>query len=112
MLEGKPIHPSDSRNSAADTQSDERLCELDWANLVARLCAARELRAELAAHHEMALASFDAESARHLASQIGGYRNGEDERDVNPDDLANGKGRAAEGEAHAHRDTPATRGNT
>jgi len=112
MFEGKPIHSGDSRISAAGDMPEETLCELKWTDLVARLSAARELRAELAATDECVLASFDAESARHLASQHECYRNRDSERDVNPDDLGNGKGHTAERGSRADRETPATRGNT
>ena len=112
MFEGKPLQAPDSRNSATGDTPEDRLCELHWGDLVARLSAARELRAELAASDAGALASFDACSARHLASQHESYRADKDERDVNPDDLGNGKWPAAEHEARADRETPATRGNT
>ncbi len=112
MFEGKLTHAPDSRDSATGEKPEDTLCELQWADLVARLTAARELRAELSASHSTVLASFDADSARHLASQYECQLQGDDERDVNPDNLANGKGRAAQGEPRADRDQPATRGNT
>lgn len=112
MFEGKlPLAP-DSRNSATGQVPEEALCELSWSDLVARLSAARELRAELAASDETMLASFDADSARHLACQHDGLRPDNSEYDVNPDDLGNGKGRAAKDQSRADRDTPATRGTT
>ena len=91
---------------------DDNLCEMNWGDLVARLSAARELRAELAESDETTLASFDAESARHIASQHEISRRAQGQRDVNPDDLGNGKGRTAERNQHAARAKPATRGNT
>ena len=72
MFEGNPIPAPDSRSSAAG-DSAENLCELNWADLTARLAAARELRAELAMTADCVLASFDAESARHLASQLDSF---------------------------------------
>ncbi len=111
MFEGKPLQAPDSRNSATGNPPEGSLCELRWSDLVARLSAARELRAELAMNDAGTLASFDAESARHLASQHESFRIGDDERDVNPDDLGNGKWPAAEEEPRADRETPATRGN-
>ena len=112
MFEGKPIPAPDSRISAADETVESTLCELSWADLTARLSAARELRAELAQSDEAVLASFNAHSARHIASQHEGFRHDNGQREVNPDDLGNGKGHAAEHEPRADRETPATRGNT
>ena len=112
MFEGKLPQTSDSRESAALTPPQDVLCEMKWSELVARLSAARELRAELAHTDESVLASFDAESARHIASQHESCLRERGERDVNPDDLGNGKGHAAEGAPRADRETPATRGNT
>ncbi|WP_120076289.1 hypothetical protein [Aurantiacibacter odishensis] len=112
MFEGKPIPAPDSRISAVDETVESTLCELSWADLTARLSAARELRAELAHSDEAVLASFNAHSARHLASQHDGFRDEHDQRDVNPDDLGNGKGQAAEHGTRAARETSATRGNT
>jgi len=112
MFEGKPVPAPESRHFTQGEAEENRLCELSWADLVARLAAARELRAELAETDESTLASFDAESARHLASQHDGFRSGESERDVNPDDLGNGKGHAAIKQERADRETTAPRGNT
>jgi hypothetical protein len=112
MFEGKPISASESRKSTQGEAEENALCELSWADLVARLSAARELRAELAESDEGTLASFDAESARHLASQHDGFRIRDSQRDVNPDDLGNGKGHAAIQQERADRETTATRGNT
>ncbi|MWV26280.1 hypothetical protein [Aurantiacibacter rhizosphaerae] len=120
MFEGNIPEALDSRNSATGEMPEDTLCELQWADLVARLTAARELRAELAACGSSVLASFDADSARHLASQHECHLQGENEPVVNPDDLANRKGHAAQHSPHADRDvdcdndcdTRATRGNT
>lgn len=112
MFEGKLPPTPDSRDPAAPQLAEENLCEMNWSDLVARLSAARELRAELANSDEAVLASFDAESARHIASQHECCRRDDSERDVNPDDLGNGKGQAAEHASGADRKTPATRGNT
>ncbi|WP_338242108.1 hypothetical protein [Aurantiacibacter hainanensis] len=112
MFEGKLPPTHDSRDSAAGRLVDEDLCEMSWGDLVARLSAARELRAELAESDEATLASFDAESARHIASQHETSRRTHDEPDVNHDGLGNGKRRAAERNSRADRETPATRGNT
>jgi hypothetical protein len=63
----------------------EGLRAVSWADLVARFDAVRELRAELGAGEAAGGASFDADSARHIA-EIGGGK-----QDINFDDLANGK---------------------
>lgn len=112
MFEGKAPLALDSRNSANGEMPEEALCELKWSDLVARLSAARELRAELALSDESMLASFDAESARHIASHHEGPRADNDKHDVNPDDLGNGKGHAAIHQSRADRDPMATRGTT
>ncbi|WAT17247.1 hypothetical protein OZN62_09930 [Aurantiacibacter sp. MUD11] len=112
MFEGKPPAALDSRNSATGTAPEDALCELTWTDLVTKLKAARELRAELAHGEDALLASFDAGSARHLASHLDALRQYDDERGVNPDDLGNGKGACGKANERADRETPATRGNT
>ncbi len=112
MFEGKYIQASDSRDSAEAGATEKTLCELHWSDLVARLTAARELRAELVVSNEKTLASFDAESARHLASHHDCQLHGDYQPDVNPDDLANGKGHTPECGERTDRDPSATRGNT
>lgn len=107
MFEYKPIPMPDSRDCAADAVAESALCELNWAELTARLAAARELRAELAHSNAAVLASFNAHSARHLASQHDVFRDRDSQPDVNPDDLGNGKGHAAEHIARDDRETPA-----
>ncbi|MGB3794936.1 MAG: hypothetical protein WA957_01370 [Alteraurantiacibacter sp.] len=112
MFEGKITTAPDSRNRATGQIPQEELCELRWPDLVAKLTAARELRAELAASDSTTLASFNAESARHLASQHECLLHDDDELDVNPDNLGNGKGPVSKREQRADRETSATRGNT
>lgn len=112
MFEGKPPIAPDSRDENQGDTPEEIMSEMQWSDLVSRLSAARELRAELAETDEATLASFDAESARHLARHNGSAQSGNYERDVNPVDLVNGKGRAAETQERADRDTTASRGNT
>ena len=58
---------------------------LSWHDLVARFDAVRELRAELGAGEAGGDASFDPDSARHIAELAEG------KQDINFDDLANGK---------------------
>ena len=65
---------------------------VNWSDLVAKFDAVRELRAELGAGETVGDASFDPDSARHIA-EIGSGK-----QDINFDDLANGK--AAGGKAH------------
>jgi hypothetical protein len=56
-----------------------------WSDLVAKFDAARGLRAELGAGEADGDASFDPDSARHIAALAGG------KQAVNFDNLANGK---------------------
>lgn len=88
------------------------LCELSWSDLVAKLAAARELRAELSDADDSNLASFDAGSARHLALHQEPMQHEDYERSVNPDDLGNGKGACGKRREGADRNQPANRGNT
>ena len=61
------------------------LRSLSWHDLVARFDAVRELRAELGAGETRGDASFDPDSARHIAELTEG------KQDINFDDLADGK---------------------
>jgi len=63
----------------------EALRPVKWSDLVARFDAIHDLRAELGAGESGGGASFDADSARHIAEIVTG------KQDVNFDDLANGK---------------------
>lgn len=63
----------------------EGLRAVKWSDLVAKFDAIHDLRAELGAGETAGGASFDPDSARHIA-EIGGGK-----QDVNFDDLANGK---------------------
>ncbi len=63
----------------------EGLRAVQWTDLVAKFDAVRELRAELGAGEVGGGASFDPDSARHIA-EIGAGK-----QDINFDDLANGK---------------------
>ena len=58
---------------------------VNWSDLVAKFDAVRELRAELGAGETVGDASFDPDSARHIA-EIGSGK-----QDINFDDLASGK---------------------
>jgi hypothetical protein len=74
MFEGKPP----KRDAGASLQA------VTWADLSARLAAARDLRNALA-EEENGEGSFDAASARWIADHADG------KPDVNPDDLGNRK---------------------
>ena len=76
------------------------LRSLSWHDLVARFDAVRELRAELGAGETRGDASFDPDSARHIAELAEG------KRDINFDDLANGK--AADGMGRENKDGAAS----
>jgi hypothetical protein len=73
---------------------------VSWSDLVARLEAARELRAELGSGEAAGGASFDPDSARHIAELS------ESKQDINFDDLANGK--AAGGKARSNNNGAAS----
>ena len=81
MFEGKLPTPVEAL-PLGELQDGEVLRSLSWSDLVARLSAARDLRASL----EGSEASFDAGSARRIAA----HHNGKSS--INPDDLGNGKG--------------------
>lgn len=111
MFEGKLPKPAGLHADSTGTVTPDALCELQWSDLVTRLAAARELRAELARGDESCAASFDADSAKHIAAMPDGLRCKE-ERAVNPDGLVNGKDAVAERVFHENGMTPALRGNT
>ena len=71
-----------------EPRDGDSLRPLSWTDLVARLSAARELRASYQSAGEAAEGSFDAGSARRVAA----HHNGK--HPVNLDDLGNGKGPA------------------
>lgn len=115
MFEGKPLAAHDSRSSATGQMPEDALRELRWSDLVARLAAARDLRAELARAEDVALASFDADSARRLATrhepQHDALDFAQDQDGVNPDDLGNGKADYGTSGAYPDHQAPAIRGN-
>jgi hypothetical protein len=85
MFEGKP--PKNAEGHAIEGQRDgESLRPLSWGDLVARLTAARDLRASLADRVTLSDASFDASSARCVAAHHNGKHL------VNPEDSGSGKG--------------------
>ncbi len=112
MFEGKLPFAPEARSAATGEVPEEALCEMSWADLVAKLAAARDLRASLAEPEDSTLASFDAGSARHLALHHEPMRHEDYERSVNPDDLGNGKGACGKASEGAERKQPAIRGNT
>ncbi|MEL1251753.1 hypothetical protein [Aurantiacibacter gilvus] len=112
MFEGKPPFSPEAPSAAAEETAGDALSELTWSDLVAKLEAARDLRASLATAEDATLASFDAGSARHLALHQEPTRHEEYERSVNHDDLGNGKGACGKATEGADRTQPAIRGNT
>lgn len=116
MFEGKPPIAPGASDSQHATSVGGELCALDWAELKAKLSAARDLRRELASGDDSALASFDAGCAQRLASHqeksAKDLTDGDEQRSVNPDDLANCKGVCANSGRHAENGGPANRGNT
>ena len=87
MFEGKPPRPGESSPLESERGASQSLRPLSWGDLVARLAAARDLRAEVAPARPGARASFDAGSARKIA-----HHNGK--QGVNLEDSGNGKGAA------------------
>jgi hypothetical protein len=92
MLEGKLPNLGGAQAFDQAGGGQDSLRAVSWSDLVARLNAARELRAELGTGETAGGASFDPDSARHIAELAGS------KQDINFDDLANGK--AAGGKAH------------
>jgi hypothetical protein len=104
MFEGKltqaAAHPLDGPSAR---QSDLR--PVSWTDLVARFDAVRDLRTELGIGETAGEASFDPDSARHIAEI------GEGKPDINLDDLANGKAATGRGRPDVDRhasDAPRT----
>ena len=89
MFEGKLPNTAAPRSLDQASPGQGRLRPVSWSDLVARFDAVRELRTELGIGETAAGASFDPDSARHIA-EIGDGKPG-----INFDDLANGK--AADG---------------
>ena len=109
MFEGKqPALPDASGSESGESAAGE-LCALKWPDLVARLAAARDLRAELARSGDQAFASFDPDGAAHLALH-GDKPAIESERSVNLDGLVNGKGPGGIVEPAFDNDHPGHRG--
>ena len=71
MFEGK-LPRADEALPLEDAQDGETLRSLSWTDLVARLSAARELRASYAGRAAGSEASFDAGSARRIAAHHNG----------------------------------------
>jgi len=95
MFEGKP--PRVDEASLFDEQADGNVLRtLSWNDLVARLSAARDLRASYAGAGELSDASFDAGSARRIAAHHNGKHS------INLDDSSNGKGPQGMAEPAVH----------
>ena len=84
MFEAKPFSPAHFAPTEFD-DSGRSLRPVRWSDLVAKLDAARDLRASLLAHECDGEASFDPGCAQHIAALCEGKRG------INLDDLANGK---------------------
>ena len=110
MFEGKPPIAPQSRNSGPGENRADELRALSWSDLTARLAAARDLRAELAQPQIDPNASFDADSARRLAS-LTDRPPGHGKQGVNPLALANGKGARCNGVDDTQTSDQADRGN-
>jgi len=84
MFEAKPFSPAHHAPPEFD-EAGRSLRPVRWSDLVAKLDAARDLRASLLAHGHEGEASFDPGSAQHIAALCEGKRG------VNFDDLVDGK---------------------
>ena len=100
MFEGKPPNTASSRPLDRAPAAIDNLRPVKWPDLVAKFDAARELRSELGMGDAGGEASFDPDSARHIAELAEG------KRDINFDDLANGK--AADGMGRENKDGAAS----
>ena len=85
MFEAKPLNAAPYATSEMQ-DSGRSLHPVRWPDLVAKLDAARDLRASLLAHAGEGEASFDAHCAQHIAALCEGKRG------INLDDLDDGKG--------------------
>jgi hypothetical protein len=85
MFEGKPPRTADAL-PLEERQDGDSLRPLSWGDLVARLSAARELRASFGGRAADSDASFDASSARCVAALHNG------KHPVNLEDSSYGKG--------------------
>ena len=95
MFEGKPPRTADAL-PLEEPQHGESLRPLSWGDLIARLSAAREVRASYRGAGAAADASFDAGSARRIAAHHNGKHG------INLDDLSNGKGPEGIAKAAVH----------
>ena len=84
MFEAKPSGPGAFRQFESDG-AGHRLRPVNWSDLVAKLDAARDLRASLLSHDGEGEGSFDPGSAQHIAALC------ECKQGVNLADLVNGK---------------------
>ena len=109
MFEGKPLLAAEPQISAMGEALGAPATGLQWSDLVAKLDAARDLRAALNLADPSQLASFDAGLAQRLCAQEASAW-GNDERAVNLEDSANGKGNGGMEQAGIFAADPATRG--
>ena len=110
MFEGKPPLPPQASADAREENLAGELHALSWSDLVAKLAAARDLRSEIVIVDDASPASFDAESARRLAS-LTERPEGDGKQAVNPLALGNGKGARCSDGVRNIRNDQADRGN-
>ena len=111
MFETKPPVPATAKSVAAPQDVEEELRAISWADLAAKLAAAREGRVASGKGNESNAASFDAQSAQHLA-EMDEVENGDNHDAVNLTDLGNRKGAGGINNANEEQQRPAIRGNT
>ena len=105
MFEGK-ISEGQLANARTGDSGEEALQDLSWADLAARLAAARDLRQSLPRPEVPKKASFHPASARRIVSDEGKSKQG-----VNPDDLGHGNQDGANDVGSPHDTLTDSRGN-
>jgi hypothetical protein len=112
MFEGKPPVPARAPGDSAAPEGEGELHAVSWSELVARLSAARELRTVLVADALATPASFDADSARRLATMpVGEAAAANGNKPVNLDGSANRKCPHGTNRSDEQQRRPALRGN-
>lgn len=111
MFETKPPVSAKAHSVAAPHDVAEELRAVSWADLAAKLAAAREGRSAIGEGSVSSPASFDALSAQHLA-EMDEVEKANHHDAVNLTDLGNRKGAGGITNANEEQQRPATRGNT
>lgn len=94
MFEGKPLTAHHALHADGHNFADEGLTAFSWDDLIARLCAAQDLRAALQPLPEQARASFDSLAAQ-LKANGRNFAAYESKSSVNPVASVKSKGDGA-----------------